>query len=69
MLRNPSDDPVKYCYYQAALAREQAMRARSSPRKADLLETEERWIRLAQWYEMTETLADFEPEIRRFLGK
>ena len=66
MLRK-SDDRIRYCYYRAAQAREHAMRARNPGRKAGLLEAEERWMRLAQQYEMTETLADFGKEVRRFL--
>ena len=68
MLRK-SSDRIRYCYYRAAHAREQAMRTDKQERKDSLLSAEDRWIRLAQQYEMTETLQDFGQEVRRFLGR
>jgi hypothetical protein len=64
-----SDDKIRYCYYRAAHSREQAMRARNPNRKAHLLEAEERWMRLAQHMELTETLQDFGEEVSRFLAR
>lgn len=45
------------------------LRAHDPGHKAELLKAEERWIRIAQGYEMTETLESFGVEVRHLGGK
>ena len=62
-----SSDKVRQCYQLAAEARAQAMRETDAARKERFFEIEERYIRVAQSHELTESLSDFNHEIRRFV--
>jgi hypothetical protein len=58
MLQKTSDR-VRECYRLAAETRVQAMRASDSALKVQLLEVEDRYIRLAHSHELTESLDAF----------
>ena len=68
MLRKFSD-AVRECYRLASQSRELALRQTDPNRRAAFFKAEDRWILLAQSYELVESLSDFSGEVRRFLGK
>jgi len=61
-----SSDKVRLCYQLAAEARARAQQETDAARKERFFEIEARYIRLAQSHELTESLADFGREARRF---
>jgi len=63
-----SSDKIRHCYERATVCRESALRTNDVDIKASMFAAEDSWIRLAQSYELTETLADFGKEARRYLG-
>jgi PAS domain S-box-containing protein len=58
VLQNLSDE-IKLCYERAAQAKERADRALDPEAKADFLNMERRWLRLAHSYEFGESLDEF----------
>jgi PAS domain S-box-containing protein len=64
VLQNLSDD-IKLCYERAAEAKERADRMRDPQAKADFLNMERHWLRLAHSYEFGERLDDFTRENER----
>jgi len=66
MLKQPHDKIV-HCHRRAAQCRERAAQASDVQAKSRFLAMEERWLRLAQNYEFTESPSDFGAEVRRHL--
>src|SRR5262245_57824006 len=60
-------DKVRHCYARALGCRERGQLARDRVVKANWVAMEDRWIALAQRYELEETVIEFGAEIRRFL--
>src|SRR5262245_44507315 len=63
----PHHDKIRRCYQRAAESHERAAQASDAQAKGQYLAMEERWLRLAQSYELTESLSDFGAEARRHL--
>ena len=66
MLHTPNDQ-VRHRYNRAAEIREFAKRTRNLETKASLHKIEDRWLRLAQSYQLAENISAFNEEVRRFL--
>jgi hypothetical protein len=55
----PANPKAKECYDRAARARQRALEATAGPERQDYLDAEQRWIRLAQSYDLSARLDDF----------
>jgi len=62
-----SSDKIRHCYQRASECRERALASHDPQLKADMFAAEDRWIRLAQSYALTESLVEFGEEVRRHL--
>jgi hypothetical protein len=55
----PANSKAKECYDRATRARQRALDARDAQERQDHLDAEQRWLRLAQSYDLSARLDDF----------